>query len=254
MIKLCENAAEIQPLLTNSLTVKTVTDLQAYGTGYAFLTGWQQKNSAGECTALLCKKEDTFLLSCKKNADFSELWMFLNAVGFQYLQTNILPENWLPALNTVQRFNELQTVLKILEPAEMPLKNSFLKNELQPCYRILFNRTGEAIASVDYAGWYADLSHKVRRGAALCVSNGQAAAVLSHIYRNCAVISGVAVDESCQKQGQGRAALQALMQAAWPVENFYTCALPSTQPFYEACGFKPTGNTVFTAKRKEPTV
>lgn len=246
MIKLCESAVEVLPFSANSLTLKIITDLQAYGTGYAFLTVWQQQNSAGEYTALLCKKEETFLLSCQKNADFSELWLFLNAVGFQHLQTNILPESWLPKLDFVQRFTELKQVLKSFQPAETSFKNN-----LKAAYRLLFESDSVAISSVEFTGWYADLSHKIRREAALCVSNEQAAAVLSHIHQNGAVISGVAVLKGSQKQGCGRAVLKALMQAALPVEEFYVCALKNVQRFYEVCGFQATGTHVFTAKRKE---
>lgn len=264
MIKLLQNLNNLSVPL-GSVGTKIAADLFAYGTGYPFLTAWQQLDPQNRATALLCKKEDSWLLctgsaadfsektkktdfaegtdltekaDLTEGADFAELTAFVQAVGGRHLQLQG-PGN-LTALKSPVLFAEY-----CLQPAGRPAAPAAVQqNNLKGCYQILYSSPNSSIAKVEYNGWYADLSHKIRHGYAFCATLNGAAAVVSHLFGGSAVLSGVAVLPQLRGKGRGRQLLAALPAVLPGVRRFYICCAPQTEPFYRACGFVKTGRTV----------
>ena len=270
MIKLLQNLNNLS-VPPGSVGTKIAADLFAYGTGYPFLTAWQQLDPQNRATALLCKKEDSWLLctgsaadfskktkktdfaegtdltekadlaegaNLAEGADFTELTAFVQAVGGRHLQLQG-PGN-LTALKSPVLFAEY-----CLQPAGRPAAPAAVQqNNLKGCYQILYSSPNSSIAKVGYNGWYADLSHKIRHGYAFCATLNGAAAVVSHLFGGSAVLSGVAVLPQLRGKGRGRQLLAALPALLPGVRRFYVCCAPQTEPFYKACGFVKTGQAV----------
>ena len=270
MIKLLQNLNNLS-VPPGSVGTKIAADLFDYGTGYPFLTAWQQLDPQNRATALLCKKEDSWLLctgsaadfsektkktdfaegtdltekadlaegaNLAEGADFTELTAFVQAVGGRHLQLQG-PGN-LTALKSPVLFAEY-----CLQPAGRPAAPAAVQqNNLKGCYQILYSSPNSSIAKVGYNGWYADLSHKIRHGYAFCATLNGAAAVVSHLFGGSAVLSGVAVLPQLRGKGRGRQLLAALPALLPGVRRFYVCCAPQTEPFYKACGFVKTGQAV----------
>lgn len=242
MIRWLEHAADLFLPRQNSIAFKIAADITAYGTGFPFLTAWVQQNAQGQKTALLCKKEQSWLLSATPNADGEELLFFLRAVGGETLQTEReTAEALFCGVLEKRCFTELCFLKKeaVFAPAVHLERNNF-----SAAYDILFEDVNPAFLKTAYAGWYADLSHKARRNAAFCVNSAMAAAVVSHVYQKNAVISGVAVCAENRSRGKGRQILQGLFEKADErIARFYLCCAAETAPFYMKCGFSPMGQT-----------
>ena len=244
MIQLLQNQnSPVQP--RGSVATKIAADLFAYGTGYPFLTAWQQLNGQNRQTALLCQKDSALLLSVKSHANLQELIAFTQAVGGQFLQVQ---GPWPPqSLKAPRRFYEY-----CLNPppanGQLPAGLVTQQECLKACYQILYREPSPDLAPVEFNSWYADLSHKIRHGAAFCAVLNGAAVVVSHLYGGNAVISGVAVQKALRRGGRGRRLLAALPALLPKVQQFYVCCSPQTQAFYTACGFGATGKTVLTGR------
>lgn len=245
MIKLLQSTAGIS-VPPGSIGTKIAADLLAYGTGYSFLTAWQQLSPQGQQTALLCKKENALLLSVAAGADLQELAAFVQAVGGQFLQMQGPQLPKLPFSST-RPFCEccLQP-----GPQKEPAPAGLITRQasLKACYQILYCESCADLAPVEFTGWYADLSHKIRHDAAFCAVLNGAAAVVSHLYGSTAVLSGVAVQKSLRGNGRGRQLLAALPALLPGVQQFYVGCSAQAKPFYKACGFLPSGQTIITGR------
>ena len=238
MIKLLQNLNNLS-VPPGSVGTKIAADLFAYGTGYPFLTAWQQLGPQNRATALLCKKEDSWLLYAGSKANPAELTAFVQSVGGRHLQVQG-PGNF-PALKSPGLFAEY--CLQPGQPAAA-VPAAVQQNNLKGCYQILYSSPSPSLAGVEYNGWYADLSHKIRHGHAFCATLNGAAAVVSHLFGGSAVLSGVAVQPQLRGKGRGRQLLAALPALLPRVQRFYICCAPQTEPFYKACGFLKTGQAV----------
>ena len=233
MIHLLENGKGIKcPKAEGFIEAKIYASYLSYGSGYPFLTFWQGKEG-NKITSAICKFEDTIFLSVGKDADFSELSQFLSVIGFSHLQAEA---DTLKALGLLD-FDEYVVLKSEKRNGCRTLFEINEKPPLKEVYGILFGKKEENIALVDFEGWYADLSHRIRHGTAASFTlEGKSAAILSHITEKTAVLSGIATLPSQRRKGYASSLLGSL-EDNFTDKNIFTATDEKTAEFYIKNGF-----------------
>ncbi len=200
----------------------------SYGHKFPFLLFWCQyiENSL---TAVICRFEQAVILVAKKGADLNEIKDFLFAVGFNSLEgeyeliSRLVPNN-INAYNVVYK-----KTAGDLAPCPTP--------NIKAVFDTLYSKENEHIKPTDFEAFYADLSHRIRHGTAAAVlTQNSATAIASHITKENAVISGVAVKPNNRGKGLGLAALKSLeSHLAW--RNIFAAVDDSVLEFYVKAGY-----------------
>lgn len=208
---------------------KIKANAQSYGFGYPFLMFWCQYVGDNP-TALISRMDGDVIISASPLCDTEELLTFLNTVGFSSIQC---PDDLLHNLNLTP--TETYTVVlkfgdnKAIAPKPSP--------PLKQVYNMLYGEENESIKRVDFEGFYADLSHRIRHGtSAAFIADGGAVAVASHISDDGAVISGVVTQKEKQGMRYGSRALEGLMDSL-SGRNVFAAAKNEALPFYLKNGF-----------------
>jgi len=228
MIKLIENSVLPSVNFTDGFSVtKIKANLLAYGCEYSFLNVWYQQNENKAVTAIIEKLENTLFIVAKKNADFIEIKDFISAIGFSSIQSEpeILAELELKA-------KEYQVLCLKGKGESLPPPYPDIKK----VYSLLYGEKNNSIKPTDFEGFYVDLSHKIRKGFAAAIAHTDAVCVASHITKDHAVISGVAVQSGARKGGRGSEILKSML-ASLGNRQIYVAAEESVVPFYIKNGF-----------------
>lgn len=230
MIKLSEKAELPSVNFTDGFSVtKIKSNLLAYGCGYDFLRLWHQTDDNGNLTALIEKFENTLFISANPSADMDEIKEFITVTGYSSIQAapHILAQLGLD-------FTEYEVLVY----------NGNLRGEFPPypnikeVYSLLYGEENQHIKRTDYQGFYADLSHKIRKGVAAAVTlEKKAVCVASHITEDSAVISGVAVQKASRESGLGSEVLSEMLRALGRRKIFVAAEKP-VAPFYIKNGFE----------------
>ncbi len=215
----------------------TATKIEAgflsYGCKYSFFTIWEQKLK--NClTAILCKYENTFFIVANEDADIAELKEFIFAVGFTSLQSH-------PTLTEKLELPNSKEYIVLCKKAEgeTPLPPS---PPIQKIYDILYNKESLDIKHFDYFQFYADLSHRLRhKTAAAVIFNDASVALVSHITKDYAVLSGVSTLYSKRLMGYGSKVLDEIGKSLGS-RTIFVATTPETSVFYIKNGFKEFSN------------
>lgn len=227
-----DNCALVLPKEEGFIETKILSNFYSYGVSYPFCLFWQGENQ-GKITSLICKFENTVFLSCNGYADYEELREFLDVIGNSSVQAE--KEN----LNRLN-FKKYKKYVCLLADEKTDTTDFGLcfSPSLKKVYDILFEKREVNLKQTDFEGWYADLSHRIRRERALAVTGDDiSAAVVSHISDTSAVISGVAVTESRRKSGVGTRLINGVVKKL-EGKKIYTATDRNTAKFYIKCGFK----------------
>lgn len=234
MIKLTENTDLPSVNFTDGFSMtKIKANLFAYGCGFSFLNLWYQQNEKGDITALIEKIENNLLIVANDDADFVEIKNFILAIGFSSVQG--MPEI-LKKLDL--DFKEFQ----VLELWGDNNENFPPYPDIKEVYSILYSEKNNNIKHTDFEGFYVDLSHKIRNGFAAATVHNNAVSVASHITKNSAVISGVAVRSGHRKSGLGSSVLKEMLSSLGR-RKIFVAAEESVVPFYIKNGFLKTYKT-----------
>lgn len=228
MIKLIETNQLPSVNFTDGFSVTKIrANLSAYGCVYSFLNSWYQQDEQGEITAIIQKMENNLLMVATPNADFKEIKDFIVVIGFSSIGAT--PEI-LTRLGL--KFKEFQVLEFKGKGEEDPPPYPNIKE----VYSLLYGEKNKNIKTAEFEGFYADLSHKIRKGIAAAIALDNAVCVASHITENTAVISGVAVQSKARKSGLGREVLNQMLAAlGW--RKIFVATAESVVPFYMKNGF-----------------
>lgn len=228
MIKLIETNQLPSVNFTDGFSVTKIrANLSAYGCGFSFLNSWYQQNEQGEITAIIQKMETNLLMVATPNADFKEIKDFILVIGFSSIGA------------TPEILTRLGFKFKEYQVLEFKGKG---KEELPPypnikeVYCLLYIEKNQSIRPTDFEGFYADLSHKIRKGIAAAITLDDAVCVASHITESTAVISGVVVQKRSQNCGLGSKLLNQ-MRGALGWRKIFVAAEEDVVTFYIKNGF-----------------
>ena len=241
MIKLIENNHLPSVNFTDGFSVtKIKANFLSYGCGYDFLRVWYQKNENGPITALIEKFENSIFIAADPTADMNEIKEFISVIGYTSVQAT---PDILSALGLSFKEYQVLEYSGITDGSLPPYPN------IKEVYSLLFGEKNEHIAHTDFEGFYADLSHKIRRGtAAAIILENAAVCVASHITTDSAVISGVAVKKAARKNGLGSRVLNQLITSL-KRRKIFVAAEKSVVPFYIKNKFKKAFKTaIYEAK------
>lgn len=222
--------------------IKILSELLSYGTNYGFISFYKQ-SIGGVFAAALCKTGSNILMYSNAMADINEIRDFCFAVGFDNIQTcdDRLFQNSLIFQNSLNPKPQKFTVLK--KKISAPFNNYksdsdfYFNGNYKRVYEILTHSPSPDICMPDLMGFYADISHKVRRKTACtAVLYNSAAAIISHIYGHSGVLSGIAVLPKRQKSGYGSEVLNGAVSSSG-IKTVYTAASKNNLPFYIKNGF-----------------
>lgn len=244
MIKLLESTLPSLPCAGSFVGIKITANYLSYGNKFAFCAFWVQFENDTP-TALICKFEETILISAMKNADVNELKQFCYTLGFKTMHADL---DLLKKMN-LNNITEYQVLF--LKGNGTAFSNSFTMPSLEKVYDIIYSEYNINIFKNRWEGWYADLSHRIRHGTAAAVCNENAACIASHITNDSAIISGIAVLPEKRRMHLGSKIINEMLLIL-KGRNIFAAAEPAVVPFYEKHDFVPVGTVgIYIAKEEQ---
>lgn len=235
MIEKIDDFKQLDAFKINDLyTVRIKSLAAAYGFGYSFVSFYRQLIS-DHCTAVICYLDSDAVLSYDSEcADADELLSFFTMKGFSTLLCR-------DDFHMDCRFDSgfvMECGNKCIRSCGYEIRSLNSFDEFKKLYDFVgYEGSFEA--------WYADISRRVRTGtsAACCVlENGKmiSCAVLSSIYDNCAVLSGVQTKPEFRKKGIGSGVVSHICRQV-PGTVYIMRELNKNEHFYSELGFKNNG-------------
>ncbi len=220
MIKLIDKLPEIKE--ESVALAKIGCTFCAYGNYPKIALFWQQTNENGEITALFSLLDGNLTVFAKEVNE--ELRLFIKALS---PATVFAEEKTAVSLGVVgERVNVVRFFC-----------NGFHKPQKSVDLKRVFALFEKAF-SLKKDEFIADLSHRLRHGAAFCVSKNGGAAVVQRAGEN-ALITGICVESESRKAGLGSEILGDIKN------NFsgelYACCEDSVLPFYLKNSFEQIG-------------
>lgn len=165
-------------------SIRILSLLKAYGTGYDFASFYKQIDDDGKLTAIISKLDNDITISMNKNANDNELIEFIEVIGYSSCLC--------AGLKDYSRNFEQGVIMLSNKKHEISLP--YVQIDDYPKLMDLFNF--EDYDSIDFDAWYVDVSHRIRHGCAraytLNVNNEIiSSAIFSAIYNNDAILSSV---------------------------------------------------------------
>lgn len=220
--------------------VRSAGLLFAYGTKYSFFNIWHD-----DFKTIIAELEGNYFICESDETDYCEIKSFLDfcpnviSVG---ARTEILDKAGY-CKNSSKAYN-VMTLEKLLIDNHAEIDCS---PKLKDVYTAFLNNQCEDIEVGEFEPWYADVSHRIRHGAAKAYTiNSEeatiAALLVSAMSEKAGLISGVAVNKSARNKGFGSAIIinackDLLKSGRTPIAE---CS-EKLVPFYKRLGFKIAG-------------
>lgn len=197
MIKRIENNNEFASYdKTDIFSIRILSLLNAYGTGYDFAKFFIQTNNDGEATSIISALDGDYTLSHKENYDSQELTEFFSALGY----ASVISDDG-------YKLNDSFTEGDIMETAsKKELHISYAEIDEFPKLMDIFNL--DDYNDTDFENWYVDASHRIRHNCAKATAlrvNGEivSSAILSSIYKDDAILTAVRTAPEFRGLGYG---------------------------------------------------
>ncbi len=186
---------------------------------------WQQEKESGEITALFSLLDGNLTLFAQGVNE--ELRLFIKALS---------PATVFTEAETAERLGikgqQINVVRFRCNGAFKPLNGADLKR-IFALFKKDFNINGDE--------FIADLSHRLRHGAAFCVLKEKGAAVVQTAGKN-ALITGICVESESRKAGLGSEILGDIKNSF--SGTLYACCKDSVLPFYLKNSFEKTNTAI----------
>lgn len=216
-------------------SIRILSLLNAYGCKYPFARFYRQVNSCGKVSAILSVLDKDFTLSFDNEfADKDEIKEFLSVIGFETLLCDESLHIDVPYEYGVV----MKTYKKIKTSCNYDEVNKY--NYLLDLYNFI------ECDGNNFDSWYVDISHRIRHNSAkaftLNVDNQIVSSViLSSIYQNNAIITGVRTNPKFRKKGYGSALVSTICSNV--VGDVYLMReKDKNESFYKKLGFENIGN------------
>ena len=214
--------------------VRVLSLLGAYGCKYPFASFYRQLDENGEITAVLSSLDGNVTVSALKGrADEEELRSFVLALGYN----SALCDKTLNISESFSFGNVMESKRQIEIIADRAELNRY------PNLFDLYNFLDGGIGGFD--AWYTDLNHRIRHGFARAYSleiGGEtvSSALLSSVYGDKAVLSGVRTDERYRGNGYASALVSAVC-CDFCGKVYLMRENGKNEDFYKRLGFENTG-------------
>ena len=194
----------------------------AYGNYPKIALFWVQTNEDGRVTAIISLMERTLNLYAENLNE--ELELFVKSQDFDLVFAD---KEIAEGLNLK---GETFCALKAVTNGEKGNKNDINSREIYEIFKEDF--------SLNQLEFIADLSHRLRHDCAFCVKSESGAAVVQTAENLC-LITGIAVDKTVRKKGEGSKILNEIKQN-FKGEIFVYCKM-EVLPFYLKNSFEKIG-------------
>lgn len=252
MIRLADelSVSEVERFGINIMTARIGGLVIAYGAdgGLEDLYFYRQTDDGGRVRAIVAVFCGHATVAAGDDADFGELSEFLKVVSAEVTA--------FPEVTDRLGFDEAGTV-EVLEYRGISVSGTAFGGAVDfpstdDVYRILKAGEDGDILLPDRESFCADLSHRMRHGAAVAKVTPSAAAVCGFMTDCSALITGVSVLPGSRGTGEGRRVLSLLIDALAPRRVFVT-ASGNVSSFYKKCGFRSAGTAVTVSTSRPVT-
>lgn len=208
---------------------------RAYGLEQPFARFWRQSQGA-----YLACLDGAVVLFGTETADWEEIQAFLPAAGVRSVLCDAAAAIRLPAFPLQAE----GAVLARMREDDVPMPVYELNPGPRELYSLLKQCETNTFRVPPFEGFYLDLSHRTRHGAAVSVAvrddgGGLAACAFSTVQTDSlAVLSGVAVRPDCRGKGLGRQVVRALQARLSAPQVCVYRARGENEAFYRALGFQ----------------
>ena len=237
MITLSKNLPDIA--VRNVVYVKLMCHFAAYRDYDKIALFWVQTDNDDNPTALISLVDNNMTV-CRNGGDTDELKSFIKAIS---------PANIFTDLVTATQLN-LEVVTECASLTQEP--PFFTEQKIENTYEGLdkvYDVLSKHLSVGTREGFIADVSHRIRRGAAGYVTSKYSAGVI--LYNdNYATLAGIAVESDCRRSGLGTTTLNRLLEIIRD-RTVFICAEYKNVPFYEKNGFRVESKAAYCVLRKE---
>lgn len=187
---------------------------------------WQQTNSSGNVTALMCLLDNCLTLF-NNGGDLEELSSFLGVIAPQILFTE---KSTADALGI-----KIGTLCDTLY-RNPPFEEEGAAENTYEGIKTAYETVTERLYVGNKDAFFADMSHRIRHNCAAYVTTPLSAAFLLY-SDNGAILSGIAVKQVRERSGIGSATLKRVMLLCRQ-RRMYVCSEKKNTPFYLKNGFE----------------
>ena len=223
--------------------VRALGPVLSYGTGYDFVSAWEQRDDEGARTAFLSKNYGSVTVCGTGAADREELEVFLRAIGYSAL---LGPSDLLPGFAAEGEQGPVMELPRgdACVARTVPLSDGIslvADDNFRDFYDVL-TESNPGYLTGSYEVFLTDLSHRVRHGTAHTVvlyENGvpaATAAVLSELP-TASFLGAIATRPSFRGNRYASTCIRTLCDAR-PDRRVFLLCRPEKQGFYEHLGFK----------------
>ncbi len=197
MIQKIENANELEICKIRDLfSIRILSLLKSYGTGYQFASFYKQINDDGVVTAVLSRLDNDFTLAIDEGFDEDELVRFFCISGY----SSILSSD---KFQKGSRYEE-GMIMSSSSKSEIMMQGAVIDE--YPKLMDLFNFVD--YDNQDFKSWYVDISHRVRHSTAKAYTlnvDGEiiSSGILSSIYDSDAILTAVRTADEMRGMGYG---------------------------------------------------
>lgn len=233
MIKKIEGINEIAEFgKTDLYSVRIMSLINAYGTGYDFATFYKQINNEGKITAIISKLDGDITVSDCDN-DFYELARFIDTIGYSTCLCS--------GITDYNRPYDEGVIMSTRKKAEIIMP--YVEIDEFPKLMDIYNY--DDYDNADFEAWYVDASHRIRHNCAKAYSlniNGEivSSGIFSSIYNNDAVLTAVHTVPEFRLMGYG-SALVSHMICDIKGTVYLMRESGKNEQFYKKLGFENTG-------------
>lgn len=214
-------------------SIRILSLLASYGTGYQFATFYRQVNDNGELTAIMSKLDNDVTLAVGDDFDEAELVRFFCVTGYNTILSS-------DAFEKGTRYDEGMVMSCSTKPEAV--MQSVTIDEY-PKLMDLYNFVD--YENQDFKAWYVDISHRIRHNTAKAytlnvgediISSG----IISSIYDGCAVLTAVRTSDEFRGMGYGGFLVKYICSDVKKTV-FLMRDMNQNESFYSHLGFKNIG-------------
>lgn len=234
MIEKIENISQFNEYdLIDIYSIRILSLAKSYGCNYSFARFYRQLNDDNNVTAILSFLDRDVTLSFKNEADKDEIIEFLDVIGFDTL---LCDDSFDLSIDyedgCVMSFDKKDNI--DCQYYEINCYSELLK---------LYNFINHSDNNFD--DWYVDINHRIRHKTSKAIATKIddkiiSSAILSSIYNDSAILTGVETDENYRRKGYASNLVSSICNEV-NGKVYLMREKNKNESFYKKLGFKNIG-------------